>query len=162
MFIRWFSKETIKSWFCSFCQFLTINLTMADLKPLTCYHWKWNWKDIYQSIPLYSISTLQVQQISLKSISIKKLGNDVFWVKVWVAQSCLTLCNPMDCSLPGSSVHGILQARMLEWVAILFCRDLWPRDWTRASCIAGRSFTIWVHACEVTAVVFNSVRPYGL
>ena len=36
-------------------------------------------------------------------------------VKVLVAQSCLTLCNPMDCSLPGSSVHGILQARILEW-----------------------------------------------
>ena len=35
-----------------------------------------------------------------------------------VAQSCLTLCNPMDCSLPGSSLHGILQARILEWVAI--------------------------------------------
>ena len=37
-------------------------------------------------------------------------------------QSCLTLCNPMDCSLPGSSVHGILQARILEWVAITFSR----------------------------------------
>ena len=37
-----------------------------------------------------------------------------------VAQSCLTLCDPMDCSLPGSSIHGILQARVLEWVAIAF------------------------------------------
>ena len=37
-----------------------------------------------------------------------------------VAQSCLTLCDPMDCSSPGSSVHGILQARILEWVAISF------------------------------------------
>ena len=37
-----------------------------------------------------------------------------------VAQSCLTLCNSMDCSLPGSSVHGILQARVLEWGAIAF------------------------------------------
>ena len=35
-----------------------------------------------------------------------------------VAQSCLTLCDPMNCSLPGSSLHGILQARVLEWVAI--------------------------------------------
>ena len=42
--------------------------------------------------------------------------------KVLVAQSCLTLCDPMDCSLPGSSVHGILQARILEWVAIFFSR----------------------------------------
>ena len=40
------------------------------------------------------------------------------------AQSCLTLRNPMDCSLPGSSVHGIFQARILEWVAIPFSRDL--------------------------------------
>ena len=39
-----------------------------------------------------------------------------------VAQSCLTLCNPMDCSLPGSSVHAIFQARTLEWVAICFSR----------------------------------------
>ena len=39
-----------------------------------------------------------------------------------VAQSCPTLCDPVDCSLPGSSVHGILQARVLEWVAISFSR----------------------------------------
>ena len=41
-----------------------------------------------------------------------------------VAQSCLTLCDPADCSPPGSSIHGILQARILEWVAISFSRDL--------------------------------------
>ena len=51
-----------------------------------------------------------------------------------VAQSYLTLCNPMDCSPPGSSVHGILQARILEWVAIAFSRgSSWPRDWTHIS-----------------------------
>ena len=45
----------------------------------------------------------------------------------------------------SSSVHGILQARILEWVAIPFSRgSSWPRDWTRVSCIAGRFFTIWV------------------
>ena len=41
-----------------------------------------------------------------------------------VAQSCLTLCHPMDCSLPGFSVHGIFQARILEWVAVSFSRGL--------------------------------------
>ena len=41
-----------------------------------------------------------------------------------VAQSCLTLCNPMDCSLPDFSVHGLFQARILEWVIISFSRDL--------------------------------------
>ena len=44
------------------------------------------------------------------------------YVCVLVAQSCLTLCNPMDCSLTGSFVHGILQVRILEWVAIPFSR----------------------------------------
>ena len=45
-------------------------------------------------------------------------------MNMFVAQSCLTLCDPMDCSLPGFSVHGILQARILEWASILFSRDL--------------------------------------
>ena len=53
-------------------------------------------------------------------------------------------CNPMDCGLPGSFVHGILQARMLEWVAISFSRrSSWPRNLTQVSCIAGRFFTSW-------------------
>ena len=55
-----------------------------------------------------------------------------------------TLCHLMDYSLPGSSVCGISQARILEWVAISFSRvSSWPRDWTQVSCIAGRLFTIW-------------------
>ena len=59
-------------------------------------------------------------------------------------QLCPVLCNPLDCSLPGSSVHGILQARMLKWVAISSSRGSpGPRDQTRvscSSCIAGRLF----------------------
>ena len=69
-------------------------------------------------------------------------------MKVWskVAQSCPTLCDPMDCSLPGSSVHRILQAKILEWVAIFFSRGFsWPRDQTQVSCIAGRCFTLWAN-----------------
>ena len=54
---------------------------------------------------------------------------------VLVAQSCLTLCSPMDCSPPGPSVHGVLQARILEWVAISFSRgSSEPRDRTGVSC----------------------------
>ena len=61
-----------------------------------------------------------------------------------VSQSCLTLCDPMDCRLPGSSIHGIFQARILKWVAISFSRgSSWPRDWTQISCITGRFFTFW-------------------
>ena len=61
-----------------------------------------------------------------------------------VAQSCPTLCNPMDYSLPGFSVHGIFQARVLEWVAIAFSRgSSRPRDRTWVSCIVGRRFILW-------------------
>ena len=56
-------------------------------------------------------------------------------------QSCPTLCDPMDCS-PGSSVHGILQAKILEWVALPYSRgSSWPRDQTWVSHFAGRFFT---------------------
>ena len=59
-----------------------------------------------------------------------------------VAQSCSTLCDPMDCSLPGSSVHGIFQAIVLEWIAISFSRgSSRPRDPTQVSRIAGAFFT---------------------
>ena len=61
-----------------------------------------------------------------------------------VAQSCLTLFNPMDCSLPGSSVHGIFQVRTLEWVGISFSRaSSPPREQTQVSHIAGRLFAFW-------------------
>ena len=59
-----------------------------------------------------------------------------------IAQSCPTLCSLMDGSLPGSSVHGILQARILQWVPIPFSRgSSLPRDWIQVSCIAGKFFT---------------------
>ena len=60
-----------------------------------------------------------------------------------VAQSRPTLWDSMDCSPPGSSVHGIFQTRILEWVAILFSRrSSWPWDWTQVY-IASRLFTLW-------------------
>ena len=65
-------------------------------------------------------------------------------LSVLFAQSCPTLCDPVDCSPPGSSVHGTLQARILEWIAIPFSRgSSWPRDQTWVSCIADGFFTIW-------------------
>ena len=61
-----------------------------------------------------------------------------------VAQSSPSLCDPMDCSPPCSSVHGILQARILEWVAISFSRgSSWPRDGTQVSCIVVICFNLW-------------------
>ena len=65
-------------------------------------------------------------------------------VLVLVAQSCPLLRDPMDCSPPGSSAHGILQAIILEWIAIPSSRgSSWHRDQTWVSCIADRFFTIW-------------------
>ena len=61
-----------------------------------------------------------------------------------VAQSCPTLCDLMDCSPPGSSVHEIFQARILEWVSISFSRgSSQPGDRTQVTCTAGRFFTEW-------------------
>ena len=58
--------------------------------------------------------------------------------------SHVRICDPMDCSPPGSSVHVILQARILEWVAIPCLRESSPpRDQTQVSCIAGRFYTVW-------------------
>ena len=81
-------------------------------------------------------------------------------VKMLVTQSCVTLCDPMGCSLLGSSVHGILQARILEWVAISFSRgSSWPRTQTRVSCIAGRFFTIWTTREAVHPLLSNKFHP---
>ena len=66
------------------------------------------------------------------------------YVNVLVTQLCPTLCESRDCSLPGSSIHSILQARILEWVAISFSREsAQTRDWTWVSCTEGRLFTVW-------------------
>ena len=66
-------------------------------------------------------------------------GRDFQWSQGKVTQSCPTLCDPMD-----HTVHGILQARILEWVAVPFSRgSSQPRDQTQVSCIAGRFFTSW-------------------
>ena len=71
-----------------------------------------------------------------------------------VSQSCPTLCDPMDCSLPGSSIHGIFQARILEWVTISFSRrSSQLRDWTWVCHIVGRCFTFWAtREAEQTAI----------
>ena len=62
----------------------------------------------------------------------------------WVAQLCPTLCNHLDCSPPGSSVNLILQARILDWIAMPSSRgSSQPREWTQVSCITGGFFTIW-------------------
>ena len=75
-----------------------------------------------------------------------------------VAQLCLTLWDPTDCSPPGSSVHGILQARILEWVAMPYSRVIsQARDRTQVSCIASRFLTVWVTGKAAAAGVGGAV-----
>ena len=82
-------------------------------------------------------------------------------VCVLAAQSCPTLCNSTDCSPPGSSVHGISQARILEWVAISFSRESQPRNWTHVSYIGMQIFYHWAtwetlsRFCTVRLEVFS-------
>ena len=67
------------------------------------------------------------------------------WTRKWSLSVVSDSLWPMDCSLPGSSVRGIFQASILEWVTISSPRgSSWPRKWTWVSCIAGRFFTNWV------------------
>ena len=74
----------------------------------------------------------------------KQIICSIWAVLRFLTQSCLTLCDPVDCSLPGPSVYGILRARTLEWVAMPSSRgSSQPRDRTQVSYIAGRIFTIW-------------------
>ena len=69
-------------------------------------------------------------------------------------QSCPTLCNPMDCSPPGSSVHGILQARILEWVTMLSTRgSSWPRDWTHFSYVSYIGRRVLYHWCHLGSLL---------
>ena len=95
----------------------------------------------------------------------------LFIWKVSVTQSCLTLCNPMDCCPPGSSVHGILQARILEWVAIPFSRGSsrpWNRTWV--SCTAdsfpseppGKQLVSWLVVFECAGSLVLREGPLWL
>ena len=100
----------------------------------TAKNWKQGLKDVFTAA-LFTIVKRWKRQP-------KCLSTDEWISKVHVAQSCLTLCNPVDCGLPGSSVNGILQIRILEWVAYPFPRgSSQPRNRTRVSCVAGRFFT---------------------
>ena len=79
-----------------------------------------------------------------------------FWREV--AQPCPLFCDPMDCSLPGSSIHGILQARIVEWAAISCSKgSSWPRDQTRVSDTAGRLLTVWATRGSCILIIQNKV-----
>ena len=84
------------------------------------------------------------KQSMVLSIQGLRMNTEDLVKQVLAAQLCPTLWDPVDCSPPGSSVHEILQVRILEWDVIPFSRgSSQPRDRTQVSCIAGRFFTVW-------------------
>ena len=88
------------------------------------------WGGILEAYGVIAVGTEQKEQA-------QKPGSSCL-----VAKLCLTLCNPMDCNLPGSSVHRISQARVLQWVSISSSRgSSWPRDRSHVFCIVGGFFT---------------------
>ena len=95
--------------------------------------------------PLSSLCRLDPPHLTASVAHTLLLYPKALWpVKVLVTQSCAILCDPWDCGSPGSSLHGISQSRILEWVAVSSSRaSSQPRDWTQVSCIVGRFFTIW-------------------
>ena len=109
--------------------------------------WTWTWASSRRQWRMEEPDMLQSVKESDTTEQEKHYIDQFLFVKnvlkwVLVAQLCLTLFDPMDCSPPGSSVHEIFQARILEWVAISFSRgSSGPRNWTRVSCTAGRFFT---------------------
>ena len=114
---------------------LIINLSPVSLAPVKFFlH-----SEAIDIILKLKFLTLYLTTTSYKSKSHSSTPREV-------VQSCPTLCNPMDCSLSGSSVHGIFKARVLEWVAISYSRgSSRPRDWTRVSHIVGRRFYCLSH-----------------
>ena len=96
---------------------------------------------VSKMIPTPNLKDVRIADFSKSSL---RVDASYFRFESVVTQSCPSLLPPVDCSPSGSSVHGILQVRILEWVAIPFSmRYSWPRDGTQVSCIAGRFFTIW-------------------
>ena len=104
--------------------------------PLVCEHWSLGELGCpWESSPS---SVMGKETRLVRPSESRPLTLDVCWAEVarLVTQSCPTLCGPMDCSLPGSSVHGVLQARILEWVAISSSSGSFrPRDQICVSCI---------------------------
>ena len=107
----------------------------------------------------------QAQIYTITQINLRYILLSERKVKVLDTKLDRSLCNPMDCSPPGSSVHGILQVRILEWLAILFSRgSSWPRDQTQVSRIVGRRFTFWTagEANElISQILFSGVSSLG-
>ena len=113
------------------------------------------WSGLAFPSPLRANNFLQTKQnliIALKIKSNKQTScfSTAPCMRAMSLQLCLTLCDPMECSLPGSSVHGIFQARILEWVAVcLSRRSSRPRDWTHGSYVSCIGRRVLYQSCHL-------------
>ena len=134
----------------SFFSLVSAGLLDVTLKPSVFSVADVQWLGVSSCVPLYLFKNTLVSLFCkrenwcwqrLINFPLVNTGNIL---RKLVAQWCLTLSDPVNCSLPGSSVHGILQDRMLEWDAVSFSRvSFQPRDRTLVSCITGRFLHMW-------------------
>ena len=144
------SEKAIHTLWFSLYAILGKNKTIETVKRLVVAKiwvgegWIHRAQKIFKSVKLLCMILLNIM-VDLRHLHLSKpmkcpWSKEVRWSEL--AQSCPTLCNPMDCSPPGSSFYGILQARILEWVATPFSRrSSQPRDGTQVSHSAGGFFT---------------------
>ena len=140
-------RISVKS--CCCCSFAKSCQTLCDLMDCSTsgfpvLHYLLEFVQIHGHLvgnPLRDFFILRIEKARILLILSESISKPVLVVCVFT-KSSLTLCNPMDCSLPGSLVHGILQAGILEWVAISSSRgSSWPKDQTGVFCLAGGFFT---------------------
>ena len=110
----------------------------------------------------FAATQMDLETLALSEVSQKDRNHDTTYaVMCLVTRSCPTICSPMDCSPPGSSVHGILQATALQWVAMPSSRgSSQPRDQTQVFHIADRFFIIWATREPQFHLHVESQTPY--
>ena len=109
-----------------FVNILYIGNTHSEIFNQDCQQWQYSLNDTFLYLDPWKINYAFIQ----------------LWI--YIENIIKTLCDPMDCHLPGSPVHGILQTKIVEWIAYPFSRaSSQCRDRTQVSCIAGGFFTVW-------------------
>ena len=136
---RWYTLDS--SHFSSLPALLSFSYFLLSAKSWVVYSHKVNWTCLLDQTEMVDGNTVYLIRNMIGSLRFQGSLQEESFVHS-VALSCLTLCDPMNCSPPSSFVHGILQAKILEGVAIPITRgSSRSRNWTWVSCIAGRYLT---------------------
>ena len=130
---RWYTLDS--SHFSSLPALLSFSYFLLSAKSWVVYSHKVNWTCLLDQTEMVDGNTVYLIRNMIGSLRFQGSLQEESFVHS-VALSCLTLCDPMNCSLPGSSVYDISQARILGWIAISFSRvSSRIRDWTHVSCV---------------------------